>query len=216
MPIRFRCAYCNQLLGISRRKAGTAVRCPTCAGQVVVPNVEAEETESGAGERDALIFERNDFDELLNSGEHAAVVLPKKEAVLSSSEAPFAIPSSANPPPGAWGTHAEPAYDMERLKPTPTLVAIPAPKAATSGFYLSPAKATALAIAVVILLAVAFAAGVLVGSNWKGSAVPSSHRDPLPPRIRAFPSVLARATIPDVLQDTVQRGDVECQPRDVG
>src|SRR4051794_39841908 len=38
MPIRFRCAYCNQLMGISRRKAGTIVRCPKCSGQVVVPN----------------------------------------------------------------------------------------------------------------------------------------------------------------------------------
>ena len=28
MPIRFRCAYCNQLMGIARRKAGTVVRCP--------------------------------------------------------------------------------------------------------------------------------------------------------------------------------------------
>src|SRR3954468_21726256 len=37
MPIRFRCAYCNQLMGIARRKAGTVVRCPTCAGQVIVP-----------------------------------------------------------------------------------------------------------------------------------------------------------------------------------
>src|SRR5260370_38642428 len=104
MPIRFRCAYCNQLLGISRRKAGTVVRCPTCAGQVVVPNVEAEETESGTGERDQLIFERNDFDELLSSGDHGPVALPKQEAVLSSSEAAIANPSSANPPPGAWGT----------------------------------------------------------------------------------------------------------------
>ena len=27
MPVRFRCVYCNQLLGISSRKAGTVVRC---------------------------------------------------------------------------------------------------------------------------------------------------------------------------------------------
>src|SRR5207253_599174 len=40
MPIRFRCAYCNQLMGIARRKAGTVVRCPKCAGQVVVPHPE--------------------------------------------------------------------------------------------------------------------------------------------------------------------------------
>jgi len=37
MPIRFRCAYCNQLMGIGRRKAGTVVRCPSCAGEVIVP-----------------------------------------------------------------------------------------------------------------------------------------------------------------------------------
>ena len=33
MPIRFRCAYCNQLMGIAHRKAGSVVRCPTCGGQ---------------------------------------------------------------------------------------------------------------------------------------------------------------------------------------
>jgi hypothetical protein len=38
MPIRFRCVYCNQLLGISRRKAGTIVRCTTCEGQLIVPD----------------------------------------------------------------------------------------------------------------------------------------------------------------------------------
>ena len=40
MPIRFRCAYCNQLMGISKRKVGNVVRCPKCGGQVVVPNPE--------------------------------------------------------------------------------------------------------------------------------------------------------------------------------
>src|SRR5436853_391270 len=37
MPIRFRCAYCNQLMGISHRKAGSVVRCPKCAGEIIVP-----------------------------------------------------------------------------------------------------------------------------------------------------------------------------------
>src|SRR5262245_38853510 len=37
MPVRFRCAYCNQLMGISHRKAGTVVRCPKCAGEIIVP-----------------------------------------------------------------------------------------------------------------------------------------------------------------------------------
>jgi phage FluMu protein Com len=40
MPIHFRCACCNQLLGIARRKAGMMVRCPKCQGQVAVPTAE--------------------------------------------------------------------------------------------------------------------------------------------------------------------------------
>src|SRR5436190_822786 len=43
MPIRFRCVYCDQLLGIARRKAGTVVKCPNCAGQLIVPAPERKE-----------------------------------------------------------------------------------------------------------------------------------------------------------------------------
>ncbi len=37
MPIRFYCPYCNQLLGISTRKRGAIVGCPSCGGKVGVP-----------------------------------------------------------------------------------------------------------------------------------------------------------------------------------
>jgi hypothetical protein len=37
MPIRFYCPFCDQLLGISSRKAGTVIECPSCHGQVGVP-----------------------------------------------------------------------------------------------------------------------------------------------------------------------------------
>src|SRR5262249_61750502 len=47
MPIRFRCAYCNQLMGIARRKAGNVVRCPRCAGQVIVPNADGSDPGTG-------------------------------------------------------------------------------------------------------------------------------------------------------------------------
>jgi hypothetical protein len=40
MAIRFRCHHCNQLLGIANRKAGSAVRCPKCSGEVLVPGPE--------------------------------------------------------------------------------------------------------------------------------------------------------------------------------
>ena len=38
MPIRFRCPFCDQLLGISRRKVGAVVDCPRCRGRVGVPD----------------------------------------------------------------------------------------------------------------------------------------------------------------------------------
>jgi hypothetical protein len=37
MPIRFYCPFCDQLLGVSSRKAGAVVECPGCHGQVGVP-----------------------------------------------------------------------------------------------------------------------------------------------------------------------------------
>jgi hypothetical protein len=47
MPIRFRCVYCEQLLGIARRKSGTVVKCPNCAGQLIVPLPESDDDDAG-------------------------------------------------------------------------------------------------------------------------------------------------------------------------
>lgn len=38
MPIKFRCDYCRQLLGIAHTKAGSLVDCPTCGRTLRVPN----------------------------------------------------------------------------------------------------------------------------------------------------------------------------------
>jgi hypothetical protein len=151
MPIRFRCAYCNQLLGIARRKAGTVVRCPTCAGQVVVPNPEPELPGAAAG-AEQPIFERSDFDQVFKMPSE-----PRRPALAHS---PAAAPA-APPPAGAWGTHAEPGFDVERLDPAVVTPAAPSP--AARGIVLSTGKATALAVAVILAVAVAFGAGFLVG-----------------------------------------------------
>jgi len=45
--------YCEQLLGIARRKAGTVVKCPNCSGQLIVPPPEADDLDdktASAGE----------------------------------------------------------------------------------------------------------------------------------------------------------------------
>jgi hypothetical protein len=60
MPIRFRCAYCNQLMGIARRKSGTVVRCPKCAGEVIVPTVQEPQVANVQGGFNEM-FEAPDF-----------------------------------------------------------------------------------------------------------------------------------------------------------
>jgi len=42
MPIKFRCQHCDQLMGISRSKAGDVVDCPTCGMSVRVPGLDGE------------------------------------------------------------------------------------------------------------------------------------------------------------------------------
>src|SRR5438270_11801046 len=60
MPIRFRCAYCNQLMGIARRKAGAVVRCPKCAGEVIVPATQEPQAANGPARLNHM-FEAADF-----------------------------------------------------------------------------------------------------------------------------------------------------------
>ena len=174
MPIRFRCAYCNQLMGIARRKAGTVVRCPTCAGQVVVPSPENEAPappasppgpappKSGSppaapAKPGADLFEVSDFDELLRPGGPVATV-PAGAA-------------QAGPLAGAWGTHAEQLLNEER-PPNPGGVAIasPAPTGLTApppptpgGVVLSQGRLATVVVVAVLLLGLAFLGGVLVG-----------------------------------------------------
>jgi len=40
MPIQFRCQHCNQKLSITRRRAGSDVKCPACAEPIRVPTLE--------------------------------------------------------------------------------------------------------------------------------------------------------------------------------
>ncbi len=40
MPIKFRCNYCRQFLGISRNRAGGVVDCPSCGRAIRVPDLD--------------------------------------------------------------------------------------------------------------------------------------------------------------------------------
>jgi len=175
MPIRFRCAYCNQLMAIAHRKAGTVVRCPTCAGQVVVPTPEqvalqppagpmpmpAKKKESPPG---PALFEHSDFDQVFQNP----------------------APITERAPPAA-GVEPGPAFELEPLPVAGNIIQNPMPR--PRGLVLSPAMITLLSLLAVVLLGLAFLIGLLVGRamarneyepNWNDLGVPG-FVDPGPP-----------------------------------
>jgi hypothetical protein len=153
MPIRFRCAYCNQLMGIARRKAGTVIRCPNCAGQVIVPKPEPGADDLPAphvtAPQPALkekppLFEGSDFDKIF---EDAATGAGGFEPQLFSSPAP--------PPPPV---HQPIPQQIIQAGIDLDAVATPSP-----GIFLTPGKLTVVCVILVVLLGAAFLVGFLVG-----------------------------------------------------
>jgi hypothetical protein len=184
MPIRFRCVYCDQLLGIAHRKAGTVVKCPNCQGQVIVPKPEAAEepsdVESPTAEAEpaavrpkpmektapapqpatrgegGMLFERSDFDELLKP------VLERKEPALAGS--PGRTPRKSTVL-NAFDFSAPDA--PAAVAPAPVVPAV-APVAATAakprtGILFTPVKLILLAVLVMAGMAFAFGGGLLLG-----------------------------------------------------
>jgi hypothetical protein len=165
MPIRFRCHHCQQLLGIARRKAGTYVRCPTCHRDVLVPLADelgqppppaapaAPAPQPRAAQPAAApLFERSDFDNLF--GNPAPVEPPQAFE-------PFPPAPAAKPDPALPLFDAEPLGQLSTSQPTP-------PRPAVTGVMLSPTQATLLTVGAIILLALAFGAGLFVGHYWLG------------------------------------------------
>src|SRR5436190_9152659 len=136
MPIRFRCPQCEQLLGIARRKAGHSVRCPGCRQLVEVP---AEQPVS-------------------------APAPPRPPAPVPQRPAP-AHPFERDDfedflnGPGTVAPHGGPVYEAPVEYGAERIVAPPAPQ----GLVLSPARVTVLTVVLVLLLALAFGAGLLIG-----------------------------------------------------
>jgi len=177
MPIRFRCVYCDKLLGIGRRKAGAVVNCPHCGEKLIVPTPESEgpafsppapeapvpSTEDAA----ARLFEQDDFDVL-----------------LEPQPIPTFRPSPATPPtPRFRDDGIPPKFQDEEPAPPPFQYAVPqqlspmeftpaltAPQPLSlpppaRGIHLSRSRLILLGFFGLILLAGAFAGGFLVGQN---------------------------------------------------
>jgi len=128
-----------------------------------VPSVPSVETEVPEKEGSELVFERSDFNELLSGNGGQSAAGEKKEGESSSGEAPVALSSLAEPPSGAWGTHAEPPYSVQRISPSSSGIVTAEPIAQPLGMVLSRRKTKLFVALGVLAFALTFAAGVLVG-----------------------------------------------------
>lgn len=189
MPIRFRCSYCNRLLGIATRKAGTETTCPHCGYAITVP---VPQEENDRTERMNL----EDVEAALGRGatelvkppaavadpppvERPRAELPKPPAAVAKPKAPPAPPPPApKPKPVSSDPNERPLFegDMDDIlgkTKVPVEAEKPKPKA-TSGMdamslgepahqiVISQQKATFLMILAVVLMILSFAAGYFV------------------------------------------------------
>ena len=90
MPIRFRCTFCNRLLGIATRKAGTETTCPHCGYAIMVPVPAEDEAKT---ERVSV----DDVDQLLGNHVTERIAEPATQVLPP----PRAEPPKPAPPKGA-------------------------------------------------------------------------------------------------------------------
>jgi phage FluMu protein Com len=99
MPIRFRCSYCNRLLGIATRKAGTETVCPHCGYTITVPVPQSDEETTQR-------INLDDVEELIGRAATERIAEPATQRL----EAPVVAPPVSPPPaPPALPEVAKPA-----------------------------------------------------------------------------------------------------------
>lgn len=155
MPIRFRCVFCNQLMGISRRKAGTIVRCPVCASSITVPTQpdgdSAERSRKSSKARrqrepSAPLFERSDFDDVFSAS-------GREPSADRTTPPPLPLVLDVHGVRGPTPALADPIKNNGMTEqPTPL------------GIVLTPRVVTLLSVAAIVAVALAFTVGLWVGA----------------------------------------------------
>ncbi len=168
MPIRFRCVYCDKLLGIAKRKAGAVVNCPQCGQPLIVPTPEPEPVGVASAPapmpaaNSGKLFERDDFDVILQNDVTIRGPEPFAEASAPRRSKPQRAPA-ASPVPSPLPPRP---FPVEQSLPPPfespshmTRPIRPRPK----GMVLTTGKLIAAIVVVLVLMLAAFGGGVLVG-----------------------------------------------------
>jgi len=194
MPIRFRCAYCNRLLGIATRKAGTETTCPHCGYTITVPYPDdGEKTERvNLADVDALLKRPAAEPPAVDGAE-----VTQQSGVLTAPPPPAAGPKAVAPPapqpkPPAVPKKPRESYDSGLFEgdidellggsESPILLERPAEQKPAPGgagtdarslgdpaqqVTLSSRAATLLMALVLVLLVLAFALGYYVAPRGK-------------------------------------------------
>jgi len=128
-------------MGIARRKAGNVVRCPKCAGQVIVPTPGEQPPPESAPPPAGALFE-SDFDNDL-----------------------LQAPGSSKPARrGATAGSRNEAVDVEPVS-VPLMMGTAAQE---TGINLSTGIAVMLGLVVLVLVALAFFLGLVLGRSVAG------------------------------------------------
>jgi hypothetical protein len=147
------------------------VGCPHCKEKLIVPTPSPEEQAAAEDEKEtnedpALAHAKSDGPQLFERDDIEALLQPKP---AYRAEPPKARPAGAGAAPVAEAVALEP-YVPQMVAPPPKAQPLfeTAPPAG-GGIVLSPSRATWLAVAAVVLLAVAFGVGLLVGRFFRPS-----------------------------------------------
>lgn len=189
MPIKFRCVYCEQRLGIARRKAGTVVKCPNCTGQLIVPAEDqavgddldgqtaavggaeaasaprrtAARSTAGAtesGGEGGLLFERSDFDDLLRP----AIERHQPERAPAKDKP---RPTQTEAPLELSDEHVFSQLNAPAAPATPRSNTSARPSPGRTGILLTPFRAALVCIVAVAVAACSFGGGIVVGMLLK-------------------------------------------------
>lgn len=135
-------------MGIARRKAGSVVRCPSCGGQVIVPQAEPEPAPPAAAPPSAprkagTVFESSEFDQILEKAAQKPTARPSPKVENYQHEV---VPAAE-------------VIDGEATSyPTAEL-----PVAGLPGLFLTTGRLILVSVIVMLLIALSFCAGVFIG-----------------------------------------------------
>ena len=138
MPIRFRCPKCEGLLSIARRKAGTQIVCPKCRDEVLVPSADLDTAEPEIDRADESTTAQ-EIEPLVSEERSASALFEKPDFAQSLIGSSSAVSNITVEP------YVIPTVPSEH------------------GILISHKTALILGLLSVVLLALAFATGYLMG-----------------------------------------------------